>query len=237
MKVLTFVVIALAPLSRVGRHARHLDGLRQAGRHPPRCCRSSPSSGWSAAPAGPCRFSGESERHGCYTKDQHHQAQVRRRHRRRRRLRHARLAATGARRPQRGRALQGVPDALAHRRRAGRHRRLARQHERRQLALPLLRHRSRAPTGSATRTRSSSCAAKRRRSSTSSNTSACRSTATRTARSTSARSAATPPTTARSRCSAPAPRPTAPATRCCTRCTSRTSRPRRSSSSNGWRST
>ena len=45
------------------------------------------------------------------------------------------------RRPQRGRAVQGVPHALAHRRGAGRHRRLARQHERGQLALPLLRHR------------------------------------------------------------------------------------------------
>ena len=45
------------------------------------------------------------------------------------------------RRPERRRAVQGVPDALAHRRGAGRHRRLARQHERGQLALPLLRHR------------------------------------------------------------------------------------------------
>ena len=51
-----------------------------------------------------------------------------------------RLAAAGARRPERGRAVQGVPDALAHRGGAGRHRRLARQHERGQLALPLLRH-------------------------------------------------------------------------------------------------
>ena len=37
--------------------------------------------------------------------------------------------------------VEGVPDPLAHRRGAGRHRRLARQHERGQLALPLLRHR------------------------------------------------------------------------------------------------
>jgi succinate dehydrogenase / fumarate reductase flavoprotein subunit len=85
---------------------------------------------------------------------------------------------------------------------------------------------SRVRTGWATRTRSSSCAARRPRSSTSSSTSACRSTATPTAPSTSARSAATPPTTARSPCSAPAPRPTAPATRCCTRCTSATCKAR-----------
>ena len=51
------------------------------------------------------------------------------------------LAAAGARRPERGGAVQGVPDPLAHRGGAGRHRRLARQHERGQLALPLLRHR------------------------------------------------------------------------------------------------
>ena len=36
MKVLTFAVIVVAALSRLGRHARRLDGLRQAGRHPPR---------------------------------------------------------------------------------------------------------------------------------------------------------------------------------------------------------
>jgi succinate dehydrogenase / fumarate reductase membrane anchor subunit len=35
MKVLTFVVIA-SLLYHVGRHARHLDGLRPAGRHPSR---------------------------------------------------------------------------------------------------------------------------------------------------------------------------------------------------------
>ncbi len=54
---------------------------------------------------------------------------------------HARLAAAGARRPERGGAVQGVSDPLAHGGGAGRHRRLARQHERGQLALPLLRHR------------------------------------------------------------------------------------------------
>ncbi len=31
MKVLTFVVIVALALARLGRHARHLDGLRQAG--------------------------------------------------------------------------------------------------------------------------------------------------------------------------------------------------------------
>ena len=35
MKVLTFVVIVVAALARLGRHARRLDGLRQAGRHAP----------------------------------------------------------------------------------------------------------------------------------------------------------------------------------------------------------
>src|SRR5439155_1482617 len=37
-------------------------------------------------------------------------------------------------------AQQGLPDPLAHRRGARRHRRIARHHERGQLALPLLRH-------------------------------------------------------------------------------------------------
>ncbi len=49
-----------------------------------------------------------------------------------------RLAQAG---PERRLPVQGLPDALAHRGRAGRHRRLARQHERGQLALPFLRHR------------------------------------------------------------------------------------------------
>ena len=76
-----------------------------------------------------------------YSSKNHHPAPLRRRHRRRRRLRHARVAAAGARRPERRRAVQGVPDPLAHRGGAGRHRRVARQHVRGQLALPLLRHR------------------------------------------------------------------------------------------------
>ena len=42
---------------------------------------------------------------------------------------------------ERRRAFQGLPDPLPHRRGARRHRRFARQHERGQLALPLLRHR------------------------------------------------------------------------------------------------
>ena len=140
-------------------------------------------------------------------------------------------------RPQGRGALEGVPDALAHGGRAGRHRRLARQHGRGQLALAHVRHRQglglprrpgrdrvHVPHGAA-------------RWSTSSSTSACRSTATPTARSTSARSAATRATSARSRCSARARRPTAPATRCCTRSTSATCARARSSSSSGWRST
>ena len=74
---------------------------------------------------------------------------------------------------------QGVPDPLAHRRGAGRHRRLARQHGRGRLALAHVRHRQGRPTGSATRTRSNTCAAKRRPPSTSSSTGACRSRAAR----------------------------------------------------------
>ena len=74
---------------------------------------------------------------------------------------HTRVAAARARGAQRRGADQGVPDALAHRRRAGRHRGVAGQHVGRQLALPLLRHDQGFPTGSATRTRSSSCAARR----------------------------------------------------------------------------
>ena len=45
MKVLTFAVIVAPALARVGRHARRLDGLRQAGRASASRCRSSPSSG------------------------------------------------------------------------------------------------------------------------------------------------------------------------------------------------
>ncbi len=62
MKVATFVTLARAGLSRVGRHARHLDGLRQAGRHAPRCCSSRRSSGCSPASGTRSSFSGESER-------------------------------------------------------------------------------------------------------------------------------------------------------------------------------
>ncbi len=130
-----------AALPRVGRHARHLDGLRQAGRASASRSTSSPSPGWSAAPAGRSRCSGGSDGRARGPHLRAAGAPLRRRHRRRRRLGHARIAAARARRPQRRGADQGVPDPLAHRRGAGRHRRLARQHERGQLALPLLRHR------------------------------------------------------------------------------------------------
>ncbi|KAF1854294.1 hypothetical protein Lal_00013139 [Lupinus albus] len=109
-------------------------------------------------------------------------AQVRRSDRRRGRLRLARSAATVARGPVGRRAVEGVPDAFAHGGRAGRHRRVARQHERRQLALPLLRH----DQGLRLARRPGRDRIHRRTSCTNSSTSACRSTATRTARSTSA---------------------------------------------------
>ena len=94
----------------------------------------------------------------------------------RRRLRHARRAAARAGRSEGRGAVQGVPDALAHRRGAGRHRRVARQHRPRTTGTGTCSTPSRAPTTSATRTRSSSCAARRTRWSSSSSTSACRST-------------------------------------------------------------
>ena len=134
-------------------------------------------------------------------------------------------------------AVEGVPDALAHGRGAGRHRRLARQHERGQLAVAHVRHDQGLRLARRPGRDRGTCAGWRRRSSTSSSTSACRSTATRTARSTSARSAGIRRTSARRRCSARARRPTAPGTRCCTRSTSATCARTRSSSSNGWRST
>ena len=84
------------------------------------------------------------------------------------------LAEAGS---QRRGAVEGVPDALAHGRGAGRHRRVARQHVARTTGSGTCTTRSRAPTVSATRTRSSTCAGWRRKSSTSSSTSACRSTA------------------------------------------------------------
>ena len=134
----------LAALPRVGRHARHLDGLREAGGRAPARCRCSRSPGWSAAPAGRCKCSGDSD--GTRTRESASSSVPTRR-----KFDvvivgaggsgHARVAAACARRPQRRRAVQGVPDPLAHGRGAGRHRRLARQHERGQLALPLLRHR------------------------------------------------------------------------------------------------
>ena len=57
------------------------------------------------------------------------------------RRRHARGARAGAGQPQGRGAVQSVPDALAYRRRPGRHRRAARQHHRGQLALAHVRHR------------------------------------------------------------------------------------------------
>ena len=81
---------------------------------------------------------------------------------------------------------QGLPDPQPHRRGAGRHRREPRQHGRRTIGPGTCTTPSRAPTGSATRTRSNICAARRRPRSTSSNMPACRSAATTTAGSTSA---------------------------------------------------
>ena len=62
------------------------------------------------------------------------------RHRRRRRLGHAGFAPAGAGRLECRGAVEGLPDPFAYRGRAGRHRRVARQHVGRQLALSLLRH-------------------------------------------------------------------------------------------------
>ena len=92
-----------------------------------RCC-SSPTS------AGPSRSCGESAH------EPPARPQVRRDRRRRRRLRHARVAAARRGGAVGGRAVEGVPDAVAHRRRPGRHRRQPRQHERGQLALAHVRH-------------------------------------------------------------------------------------------------
>ena len=112
------------------------------------------------------------------------------------------------------------PTRSPHRRRAGRHRRLASATWAPTTGSGTCTTPSRGRTGSATPTRWSTSCARRRRRSTSSSTTACRSPAPRTAASTSARSAATPPSSARARrCSAPAPPPTAPATRSCTRST------------------
>ena len=163
--------------------------------------------------------------------------QVRRDRRRRRRLRHARVAAARRGRPVGRGAVEGVPDALAHGRRAGRHRRRARQHVRGQLALAHVRHdqglrlarrpgrdRVHVPDGAAGRLRAR----------------ALRHAVRPQRRRHDLPAAVRRPhrrTSARSRCSAPAPPPTAPATRCCTRSTSATSARARSSSSSGWRST
>ena len=133
---------------------------------------------------------------------------------------------------------QGLSDALAHRGRAGRHRRAARQLDRGQLALAHVRHgqglrlprrpgrdRVHVPPrdrgGGRARAHGHAVRPPRERQ----DLPAARSAATR--RTTAAR---------RWRC-APAPRPTAPATPCCTRSTSRTCAPTPSSSSSGWRST
>ena len=131
----------LAALSRVGRHARHLDGLRQAGRRSGSRSTSRRSPGWSAAPAGRSRSSGGCDGRAGSAHLGRADAPLRRRHRRRRRLGDAGVAAALACRAQRRRPDQGVPDPLAHGRGARRDRRFARQHERGQLALPLLRHR------------------------------------------------------------------------------------------------
>ena len=116
---------------------------------------------------------------------------------------------------------QGVPDPQPHGRRAGRHRRRARQHGRGRLALAHVRHRE--GVGLARRPGRDRIHVPRGDPGglSSSSTTACRSAAPRTAASTSARSAATCRITARRRRCAPAPRPTAPAMRSCTRCTSR----------------
>ena len=66
---------------------------------------------------------------------------VRRGHRRRRRRRPARHARHGRAGAEDGLHHQGLPDPLAHRRRAGRHRRVARQYGAGQLAVAPLRHR------------------------------------------------------------------------------------------------
>ena len=86
---------------------------------------------------------------------------------------------------------QGVPDPLAHRRGAGRHRRRARQHGRGRLALAHVRHRQGRRLARRPGRHRIHGAARRRPRSTSSSTGACRSRAARrTARSTSGRSAA-----------------------------------------------
>ncbi len=85
---------------------------------------------------------------------------------------------------------QGLPDAQPHRRGAGRHLGLARQHGPGRLDAGTCTTRSRAPTGSATRTRSNISAARRPKPSTSLSISACRSAAPTMARSISAPSAA-----------------------------------------------
>ena len=122
-----------APLPRLGRRARDLHGLPEAGRRCGSPCRRRRSCSSSRISAGRSRSCGglDSVLAG---------AQVRRDRRRRRRLRDARVAAARRSRAVGRRAVEGVPDALAHGRGAGRHRRLARQHVRGQLALAHVRH-------------------------------------------------------------------------------------------------
>ena len=66
---------------------------------------------------------------------------IRRCHRRRRRRGHAVLFAARECGLERGGAVEGVSDALAYGSRAGRHRRIARQHDRRQLVMAHVRYR------------------------------------------------------------------------------------------------
>ena len=141
-------------------------------------------------------------------------------------------------RSQGGRAVQGISDALAHGRGAGRRRGVARQRRRGQLALAHVRHgqglrlprrpgrdRVHVPQGA-------------RGGATSSSTSACRSTALDDGKIYQRPFGGHIDELRREvRCSARARRPTAPAMRCCTRSISATSARTRSSSSNGWRST
>ncbi len=129
-------------LSRVGRHARHLDGPSSPSRSAS-CSRSSPSSGWSVVRVVAIQVLWKIRRphpHRGLHKRTNHQAQVRRRDRRCRRFRHARLAAAGARASNVAVLSEVFPTRSAHGRRPRRRGRLSRQHERGQLALPLLRH-------------------------------------------------------------------------------------------------
>ena len=114
------------------------------------------------------------------------------------------------------RRLQAAPDAQPFGRRRGRHQRRARKRLRGLAPSTTPSSRSRAPTTSATRTRSPSCARRARATSTSSSTWAASSRARPTGGSPSARSA---PAAHR----APATPPTSPATCCCTSSTSSSS--------------